>query len=112
MSARVAAVVPAEVALGYRLAGAVVEVAEDATAAAACVARLLAAGERGVIGVYEPHYAGLPGELRTRLEASLAPLVITIPSGLGTGPRPARRARLAGLLERAVGYHITFGGDG
>ncbi len=112
MSARVAVVVPAEVATGYRLAGAVVEIAEDAAGASACVSRLLAAGERGVIGVYEPHYAALPAELRDRLEASLAPLVITIPSGLDSGPMPARRARLAGLLERAVGYHITFGGEG
>ena len=36
---------------------------------------------------------------------------IPMPAGLGEGDATSHRARIAALLERAVGYHITFGDE-
>jgi vacuolar-type H+-ATPase subunit F/Vma7 len=112
MTSRIVVVVPPELAPGYRLAGVVVAEVGGPQEAEASLVRLLEEGEGGVIAVYEPYYRALPPSLRSRLEESLAPVVVTVPAGLEGDPKPAHRARLAGLLEQAVGYHITFGGDG
>lgn len=100
---------PPEMESGFRLAGVGVRVADDAGEAARVVDELVAGGERGVIAVYEPFLAGFDPVRRASWEASLAPVVIALPAGLGAEPIAGRRSRLAGLLQRAVGYHITFG---
>jgi vacuolar-type H+-ATPase subunit F/Vma7 len=107
-TARVQIVAPGEIAVGFRLAGAAVHVPDDAVGAAATVRALVDGGERGVIAVYEPWFDALEPAERERLEASVAPVVVPVPSGLVAAGGAARRARLAGLLQRAVGYHITF----
>ena len=96
------------VAAGFRIAGASVHAPDDATEAAAAVHTLIADGERGVIAVYEPWLAAFPARDRERLEESVTPVVVAVPSGLVAEGGATRRARLAGLLQRAVGYHITF----
>jgi vacuolar-type H+-ATPase subunit F/Vma7 len=77
--------------------------------AAAAVSALIAEGERGVIAVYEPFLSRFEPGVRDRLVASVAPVVVPLPSGLEVEADASRRARLAALLRRAVGYHITFG---
>ncbi|MEA2058434.1 MAG: V-type ATP synthase subunit F [Actinomycetota bacterium] len=108
-TARLTIVVPAELIPGFSVAGAEVRSAVDASEAAASVRDLIAEGERGVIGVYEPWFLDFDRSYREGLEASVAPVVIAIPSGLEAESGAIRRARLAGMLQRAVGYHITFG---
>lgn len=104
-------VTPPDLEPGFRLAGVTVRVAADAAEAAAAVADLIADGERGVIAVYEPYLHDFDPGRRDQLEASLSPVVVGLPSGLGVQRVAGRRARLAGLLQRAVGYHITFGDE-
>ena len=108
-TARVAIVAPPELTTGFRLAGAVTHAAHDKHEAAEVVLEVMSQGEQGVIGVYEPYYTGFDRGLRDRLEQSVIPVVIAVPSGFGTEEFPTRRARIAALLRRAVGYHITFG---
>ena len=108
---RLIVVVPAEVEAGFRLAGATTASADDSDEAAGMVADLLREGERGVIGVYEPWLAQFRVEFRERLEDLVAPVVVGLPSGLEAEAGASRQARLAGMLRRAVGYHITFGGE-
>lgn len=110
-SAHLAVVSPPELASGFRLAGAGVRPASSAEEAAAAVRELIAQGERGVIGVYEPFYIQFETRFRDRLEQSVSPVVIAVPSGFGSEEGLTRRARIAALLRRAVGYHITFGDD-
>ena len=110
-TAHLVVIVPSELAPGFGLAGASVRVADTAPAAAEILETLLTDGERGVIAVYEPHFAALDTDERVRLDGSVAPVVVSLPTGLMATTGAARRSRLAGLLQRAVGYHITFGGD-
>ena len=108
---RLAIVVPPELANGFRLAGAEVSVVDEVDAAVEAVDDLLRRGEAGVIGVYEPWLVRFPIELRHRLEDMLGPVVLGLPAGKDGELETSRRVRLLGMLQRAVGYHITFGGD-
>lgn len=107
-TARLRIIAPSELAVGFQLGGATVHAVEAASEAAETLDALVAEGERGVIGVYGPWFEEFDRTRRDRLEESVAPVVISVPSGLLVEPGAARRARLAGLLQRAVGYHITF----
>lgn len=104
-------VVPPELADGFRLAGVTTYRAQSAEETATIVERLIDDGERGVIAVYEPLLTALPTALREHLEYTLSPIVVGLPSGLEAQSGAVRRARLAGMLQRAVGYHITFGAE-
>jgi vacuolar-type H+-ATPase subunit F/Vma7 len=106
--ARVLGVTTADLAAGFRLAGAAVTESDTAEAAAGAIKQAVAEGERGVIAVYEPYLEDMDPETRLELSASVSPVVVPIPPGL-TGAGEGRRARLASLLQRAVGYHISFG---
>jgi vacuolar-type H+-ATPase subunit F/Vma7 len=104
-------VVPPELASGFTIAGADVEDATDATAAGQVLDTLLSAAEPGVVGVYAPFYSALPPAMLERCERAAQPVVIPLPAGTGEGGAAVHRARIAALLERAVGYHITFAGE-
>ena len=106
--ARLRIVAPPELAAGFRMGGATVHTADTAGDAADTVEALVAEGEVGVIGVYGPWFEQFDRGRRDQLQASVAPVVVAVPSGLMTESDADRRARLAGLLQRAIGYHITF----
>lgn len=108
-TAHLVIVAPGVVAAGFRLGGARVVEAADVPEAQRAVLALIDEGERGVIGVHQPWLAEFEVGLQARLESSVAPLVVALPSGIGLPPAEAHRARIAGLVQRAVGYHITFG---
>jgi vacuolar-type H+-ATPase subunit F/Vma7 len=107
-AARLTLIVPPELASGFRIVGAEVEVSTDAPAIHASLDTLLNEGEPGIIGVYAPYFAALPAAIRDRCERATQPVVIPLPTGQGAGDGATHRARIAALLERAVGYHITF----
>ena len=110
--ARLLIVSPAELAGGFRLAGVDVATAETPDGADRVIRELLADGERGVIGVYAPLFDGLEEGFQRRLSASVSPVVVAIPTGIGTEPEVTRRDRLARRLQRAIGFHITFSEEG
>ena len=83
-AAHLTIVSPPELAAGFRLAGAGVRPVEDTEQAASVVDDLIAQGERGVIGVYEPFFVRFDSHLRDRLEQSVSPVVISVPAGFGT----------------------------
>ncbi len=107
-AARLVIVVPPELVSGFRLAGVSVVPAHDATEASAAVERLIA-DEKGVIAVYQPFVEAFESEFSHRLERSLAPVVVSYPAGLAIAEPEERRARILGMLQQAVGYHVTFG---
>lgn len=109
VAAHLQIVAPVDLVAGFRLGGAVVHAAEDTVGAAETVRALISEGERGVIGVYEPWLASFERRERERLEESVSPVVVAVPTGLAGAGGAERRARLAELLRRAVGYSITFG---
>jgi vacuolar-type H+-ATPase subunit F/Vma7 len=100
-----------EAAPGYRLAGVATEVVADAKEATRVIADLIADGAEGVIAVEEPLFSAIDARTRRGLEDSANPVIVALPSGAAlTGP--GRRARLAAMLRRAIGYRITFGAEG
>lgn len=106
--ARLVVLVPPGLAAGFLLAGA--EVVVPAGEPAAELDRLVEAGVE-VVAVYEPYLAGLAAERRRALDASVTPVVIAVPAGIGPPGESGRRARLAARLREAIGYHMTFGGE-
>jgi vacuolar-type H+-ATPase subunit F/Vma7 len=107
-AARLTVIVPPELASGFRLAGAGVDEASDVDDATAALEAMLDEAADGIVGVYAPFHAALPAELAERCDRITAPVVIPLPAGLGAGDPASHRARIAALLERAVGYHIAF----
>ncbi len=107
--ARLTMVAPPELAVGFRLAGTDVVAVDDPEATGVALERLAADIEVGVIGVYAPFFDELDPATRRAYEDSVAPVVIAVPLGaVGTEARD-HRARLASLLQRAIGYRISFG---
>lgn len=109
--ARLVVISPEELADGFRLTGVVVEQAETPPEAERIVRDLISNGESGVIAVYRPLFDDFDEDLRRRLKASVSPVVVELPSGAGVEPDELRRSRLADRLQRAIGYHVTFGED-
>ena len=102
-----------ELAVGYRLAGADVMVVADAEAAGTRLRELLDEGvEVGVIEVHEPFYTSLDPPLLRRIERTLPPLVVALPSGERPHGDSGRREQLLQRLWQAVGYEITFDSEG
>ncbi len=106
--ARLTVIVPPELASGFRLAGIDVDGAIDVGEASAALTAMLDDALAGVAAVYAPFHAALAPELAERCDRSTDPIVVPLPAGLGTGDATGQRARIAALLERAVGYHIAF----
>ena len=104
-------IVPPELASGFRIAGAAVEESSDVDTAAATLDAMLSEAAPGIVGVYALFHAALEPGMLERCDRSAEPIVIPLPTGLGAGDRVGRRARIAALLERAVGYHIAFSGE-
>lgn len=96
---------------GFRLAGVGTRVAHTPAEAEETVRNLLADGEVGVIAVHRPYLDDFDPEFRSRLESLVNPVVLAVPDGLETETTQTRQARLAELLQRAVGYHIVFEED-
>ncbi len=107
--ARLTIVAPAELADGFRLAGVDVAEADDASGAAATLERLVADPEVGVIGVHAPLLEGIDAARRRRFEDLVAPVVVAVPAGDIASASGDHRARLASLLQRAIGFRISFG---
>ena len=107
--ARLVVISPEELADGFRLTGVAVEQADSPRDAEQLVRDLIAAGESGVIAVYRQLFDGFDEDLRRRLKASVSPVVVELPTGVGVEPDELRRSRLADRLQRAIGYHVTFG---
>jgi vacuolar-type H+-ATPase subunit F/Vma7 len=101
-------VTPPELAVGFRLAGTdVVAVATPAEAEAA-LDRLTEDPEVGVIGVTTALLEGLDPAARIRFEDMVTPVVVAVPAGAGGPGDSEHRARLASLLQRAIGFRISF----
>lgn len=105
-------VVPSELEAGFRLAGVQTVKADTGEEAETSVQELIARESGAVIGVYEPFLAAMSARERAAFESSLSPVVVPLPAGMDRHDEESHRARIAAMLSRAVGYHITFGEGG
>ena len=96
---------------GYQLAGVESFAAQDSVEAAAKLRELLAGGEASLIAVRQELLQGIDSRLQRQIDTSLRPIVIAIP-GAATATSAELRARyISELIRRAIGFHITIGGD-
>lgn len=108
-AARLVVIAPAELAAGFRLTGVFTAVATTPQEAGLIIDELLRDGERGVLAICSPLFAGLDEDVQRRLRRSVSPVVVELPTGKATDAEEVRRTRLAERLQHAVGYHFTFG---
>ena len=106
--ARLTMVAPPELAVGYRLAGTDVVAVTTANDAEHVLSEMVSDPEVGVIGVAAGLFSAIDPSLRHRLQNLVSPVVVAVPEGVADGTPSDHRARLASLLQRAIGFRISF----
>jgi vacuolar-type H+-ATPase subunit F/Vma7 len=96
---------------GFRLAGVEAFPAEDVETAQELIGQWLDADEAGLLAVDDGLLAGFEPAFRRRLEAAERLPHLAIPGGEPLGPVGTRRRRIAEMIRRAIGFHITFKGE-
>lgn len=95
---------------GFRLAGVETFGAVDVESAEELIARWLANGETGLVAVDEGILERMDPAILTKLRAAQQLLYLAIPGGEPLGPEASRRVRIATMIRRTIGFHITFRG--
>jgi len=96
---------------GFQLAGVDAYGAEDVESAQEMIAGWLDSGEAGLLAIDDGLLSRMDQDLVKRLEAAEQLPFIVIPGGGALGPEASRRHRIAELIRRAIGFHITFKGE-
>ena len=97
-----------DTACGFRLAGVDVYEAEDPAEAKREINRLLEDENTGILAVNEGFLADIDDRVRARIEATYRPIVVSLPVKEKLGTVGERRAFLARLVHRAVGFDVTL----
>ena len=96
---------------GFQLAGVEAFPAPSASEAQRLIGRWLDEGQAGLLGVEEGLLAAFEPAFRRRLEAADQLPYIALPSGELAGPEVSTRGRIAELVRRTIGFHVTFRGE-
>ena len=96
---------------GFELARAEAYGVEDVESAEELIEELLNSGESGLLAIDDGILARLDPALVKRLDAAEQLPYLPIPGGQPLGPEATRRYRLAEMIRRAIGFHVTFKGE-
>jgi len=96
---------------GFQLAGVDAYGVEDVETAQELISGWMEAGETGLIAIDDGLLTRMDSTLVHRLEASEHLPFLAIPGGGPLGPEAFRRYRIAEMIRRAIGVHITFKGE-
>jgi vacuolar-type H+-ATPase subunit F/Vma7 len=96
---------------GFHLAGVEAFAAADAEEAQRLIDAWLEAGETGLLVIDDGLLTEVDLAFWRRLEAADHLPHIVIPGGEPLGPGMSRRTQIAELIRRAIGFHVTFGGE-
>lgn len=97
-----------ETADGFKLAGVDVYEVESAEEARFEIGRLLEDDRTGILAVNESFMSGLDDRLLQRIESLYRPIVVSLPVKEKIGAVGDRKAFLARLVHRAVGFDVTL----
>ena len=109
---RLVVLADSETALGFQLAGAQVIRADDPERAQTELNALMADASVGLVAVSAALMERMDDATRRRVETSYAPIVVALPTGGPVTGVATRREVLAAMIRRAIGFHITFPGEG
>lgn len=96
---------------GFQLAGVNACGAEDVETAQELIDKWLDAGEVGLLAIDDGLLTRMDTVFLRRLDAYENLPYLAIPGGQPLGPEASRRHRIAALIRRAIGFHITFKGE-
>ncbi len=99
-----------ETADGFRLAGVSVIEAENAGEASEKIKLLLDDPNAGILAVNEHFYDNIDEKTQEKIDSVYRPIVIPLPIKETVEMAGERRAYLARLIHRAVGFDITLRG--
>ena len=108
---RLMVVVRPALVTGFRLAGVEVYPAEDVETAQELAEQWLDEGEAGLLAVDDGLLERMDSGILERLEDSDTLFHVAIPGGEPLGETASRQHRLAEMIRRAIGFHITFRGE-
>lgn len=96
---------------GFQLAGVEAYGAEDVESAQELIENWLKAGEIGLLAIDDGLLERMDPVFIRRLETSDRLPFLAIPGGQPLGPEASRKHRIAEMIRRAIGFHITFKGE-
>ena len=96
---------------GFQLAGVDAHGVEDMETAQELIEKWMTAGEVGLLAIDDGLLAHMDASFLKRLAASDHLPFIAIPGGQPLGLEASQRHRIAALIRRAIGVHITFKGE-
>ncbi|MBM3124360.1 MAG: hypothetical protein FJZ87_04705 [Chloroflexi bacterium] len=97
---------------GFQLAGVDVHGVEDVETAQELIERWLTAGEAGLLALDDGLLAHMDASFLKRLSSYDNMPYLAIPGGEPLGAEVSQRHRIASLIRKAIGFHITFKGEG
>ncbi len=97
-----------ETADGFRLAGVSVVEVEEPEQALEQIKLLLDNPETGILAVNESFYDAIDEKTKQKIDAIYRPIVIPLPVKEAVEMVGERRAYLARLIHRAIGFDITL----
>lgn len=105
---RVVALTDEDTALGFKLAGADVYVANNSAEVRRSLNNLLDDDSIGIVAVNEAMLTDIDERTQKRVDTVYRPIVIPLPIKEKLEKGEERRAYLAKLIRRAVGFDITL----
>lgn len=100
-----------ELVSGFQLAGVDAYGPADVETAQEMIASWLEAGETGLLAIDDGLLSLMETDFIKCLEESPNLLYIAIPGGPALGLEASRQHRIAEMIRRAIGFHITFKGE-
>jgi len=100
-----------ELVIGFHLAGVDAYGVADVESAQELIAEWLEEGETNLLAIDDGLLARMDPAFINRLESREHLPYLAIPGGQPLGPEASRSYRIAEIVRRAIGFHITFGGE-
>ena len=96
---------------GFQLAGVDAYSAEDIETAQELIESWMDANEEGLLAIDDGLLERMEPGFRRRLESDEKILFMAIPGGVALGPEASRKHKIAEMIRRSIGFHITFKGE-
>lgn len=96
---------------GFQLAGIDAYSTEDVESAQELIESWWAAGEEGLLAIDDGLLEKMDPAFVRQMEAASRLPFLAIPGGGPLGKEASRKFRIAEMIRRAIGFHITFKGE-